>query len=887
MLTEDEFSSWCCRMKLPQEVRALITRIRVSHPSRRVGGGHSNVSGRYPSRKMGVTIQFESHRVELPFVYEMEHQPDVLEYYDQPFPIPLIYEAVSGRRLSVQHTPDFFVIRRDCAGWEECKKEDELVRLEARNPKRYQRDEQGCWRCPPGESLAAQSGLYYSVRSSSEINWTLQRNLNFLEDYLRARATTPDAVINSVRSFVAGEPGLPLDSLFDRVKSLADRDMVYLLLAGGHLYVDLNTDQVFEPQHCRVFTSPEQSVAYEFATHRQREEHSRSTLLIAVGEQFSWDGKKWKVANLGDEHLSLLNDDGSISDLPLPTLDLLIRQGRIRALDGAGTDPQSGVASPLSKASEPELATANYRFSLIHERNNPHLADDKHTIPQRTLRHWARSYRDAKEIYGNGYVGLLPKIAQRGNRTPRLPSASIEMLMRFIEEDYESLKQKSRRASWAMLKLECDKCGMAVPSYKTFCLAVKRRPSYGQTLKRQGRRAAYKYEETYWELSATTPRHGDRPFEIGHIDHTELDVEVVCANTGRCLGRPWMSILIDAFSRRCLAVHLSFDPPSYRSCMMLLRECVRRHGRFPQTVIVDGGAEFHGTYFETLLARYECVKKMRPPAKARFGSICERIFGTTNSQFVHNLRGNTQLSRNVRQVTRSVAPKGQAAWTFGELSDRLEEYLYESYDQMSHVSLGQSPRDAFESGLKESGYRPQRRVAFDLDFKIATLPTTPKGTAKIVIGRGVKINGIYYWSDAFRNPTAEGHNVPVRYDPFDAGTAYAFIAGQWTRCHSEYRSSFQGKSEKEIQLASRLLHRRWQIHGKDSAISAKKLAEFLQSVEHEETLLLQRMRDREAHRAYQLVAVSNPQLDNRDILRKPTENGYDSPATPVKIYGAF
>ena len=34
-------------------------------PSRRVRGGRSNVSGRYPSQKMGLTIQFESHRVEL------------------------------------------------------------------------------------------------------------------------------------------------------------------------------------------------------------------------------------------------------------------------------------------------------------------------------------------------------------------------------------------------------------------------------------------------------------------------------------------------------------------------------------------------------------------------------------------------------------------------------------------------------------------------------------------------------------------------------------------------------------------------------------------------------------------------------------------------------
>jgi hypothetical protein len=96
---------------------------------------------------------------------------------------------------------------------------------------------------------------------------------------------------------------------------------------------------------------------------------------------------------------------------------------------------------------------------------------------------------------------------------------------------------------------------------------------------------------------------------------------------------------------------------------MILRDCVRHHGRLPQTIVVDGGPEFESTYFETLLARYECTKKTRPPAKARFGSVCERLFGTTNTQFIHNLRGNTQIMRNVRQVTKSNEPVGQAAWT--------------------------------------------------------------------------------------------------------------------------------------------------------------------------------------------------------------------------------
>jgi len=46
------------------------------------GGGHSNVTGRYPSRKMEATIQFESHRVELPTMYELEHNDEVLECWD-------------------------------------------------------------------------------------------------------------------------------------------------------------------------------------------------------------------------------------------------------------------------------------------------------------------------------------------------------------------------------------------------------------------------------------------------------------------------------------------------------------------------------------------------------------------------------------------------------------------------------------------------------------------------------------------------------------------------------------------------------------------------------------------------------------------------------------
>jgi putative transposase len=51
-------------------------------------------------------------------------------------------------------------------------------------PNRYKQDEFGRWTCPPGVHFAEQFGLYYRLRSSAEIDWVLQRNLRFLEDYL-------------------------------------------------------------------------------------------------------------------------------------------------------------------------------------------------------------------------------------------------------------------------------------------------------------------------------------------------------------------------------------------------------------------------------------------------------------------------------------------------------------------------------------------------------------------------------------------------------------------------------------------------------------------------------------------------------------------------------
>lgn len=101
--------------------------------------------------------------------------------------------------------------------------------------------------------------------------------------------------------------------------------------------------------------------------------------------------------------------------------------------------------------------------------------------------------------------------------------------------------------------------------------------------------------------------------------------------------------------------------------------------------------------------------------------------------------------------------------------------------------------------------------------------------------------------------------MPVRYDPFDAGTAYAFVRKQWLQCHSECFATLKGRSEREMMLATTELLRRNRNHAASFNVTARRLAEFLESVEAEELLVTQRLRDTEG-RSIRLGILAGAQV---------------------------
>lgn len=837
-----DFESWATSKGITLEAVKVIQNVRNSEPARKVNGGKKNVPGFYPSKKMGVTIQFESHKLELAGIYEKEHDKNVLEYYDQPPSFAINYIDKNGKKRGYRYTADFFVIEENWVGWEEWKHEEELQRLSIKYPTRFTRDTNGNWICPPAEEYAKNLGLSFRVVSSKDIDWSYQRNIQFLEDYLLGEVKyTSTKVSEQIIKYVTDEGFVNLDILLE----VFDPDDIYSCIAEEKLYLDLYKSLIVNFKDLPVYVNKESADAYYRLKNSQQELFMKpETVKVQVNQQLHWDSQIYRVINIGVDNISLLSmmSEG-IVEIPIIAFEALISNGKIKnvAIDKLECNELQHLEI-IREASPKELEAANKKHDIVQMVMNGALLSDI-DVPERTIRDWKSKYIAAEKKFGNGYVGLIPKRHKQGNRRRRLTEDTIDLMSKVIESEYENKKQKNKMRVYDYFVGECLKEGYSAPSYKTFCEEIKQRSIHSLTKKRQGPKASYDTERVYYELSMTTPRHGDMPFQVCHIDHTQLDVELVCSQTKKNLGRPWVTFLVDAFSRRILALYLTFDEPSYRSCMMVLRECVKRYSRFPKTIIVDGGKEFHSVYFDTLLARYSCIKKVRPGGKPKFGSVCERLFGTVNKDFIHNILGNTQLMKEVRKVTKEFNPKNSAVWTLEMLHHMIKKWAYEIYDNRVHSTLDDSPHNTYIYRIAKSGERKQNYIAYDQTFIMLSLPTTKKGTAKVIPGQGVKINRFYYWSDSFLNPLIEGAQVPVRYDPYNMGIAYAYVNNYWVELVSQNHHELANRTEKELKLIMEETRKRKRLTNSKKVNGNKDIVDFLRGAEDFEALQIQNLKD--------------------------------------------
>jgi putative transposase len=376
------------------------------------------------------------------------------------------------------------------------------------------------------------------VCSSAELRPEYVRNLIFLEDYF-FDCIVPNAALLAILEAVETTPGITLAALREQQAHLRVDD-VYALIARNRLYVDLSSTWLKDHRHLPLYLDRPTAEAHALLRASKSSVASARSFgtnltTLAANTPLDWDGKRWTLLNLGETTTTLLPEEGAIIQLETSVFLHLVDTREIQARDTRDSESvalSAEVHRLLAEAGPEAIDVANQRYLLLEAYRNKQREVYAGT-PTRTIRDWLARFRDAEATYGYGYVGLLPKTAARGNRTPKADAESHRLLDEAISHWYARPKQQKAREVFVAYQHTCLTHHVQPVTERTFYRHLAKASSPELTEKRKGSRAAYQERPWYWELERTTPRHGDRPWELAHIDHTQLDIEVLSS-----LGKP-------------------------------------------------------------------------------------------------------------------------------------------------------------------------------------------------------------------------------------------------------------------------------------------------------------------------------------------------------------
>lgn len=260
----DSILGFCESKGVTDRGLSIVREIAESPPARRVNTRSMapNIISRFPSRKMGVTIQAESQTLEMASIYMKEFDEGVMAYWDQPFHKADLSYKSGSRRVRTQSTLDFFVISEDFIGFEECKPEEKLHELIVKKPGRYQWSaERGRFEIEPLGRYLEGSGLSYRVVTDKQINGTYVDNLAALYDLLDEPVSIDTKRCWNVCSDLLSIEGpMSLSNLEQAVSGVGRLDLL-TAIAQKSLFINLAKDPLSEPERVIIGCMEEQVIS--------------------------------------------------------------------------------------------------------------------------------------------------------------------------------------------------------------------------------------------------------------------------------------------------------------------------------------------------------------------------------------------------------------------------------------------------------------------------------------------------------------------------------------------------------------------------------------------------------------------------------------------------
>ncbi|GED34126.1 transposase family protein [Brevibacillus centrosporus] len=450
-----------------------------------------------------------------------------------------------------------------------------------------------------------------------------------------------------------------------------------------------------------------------------------------------------------------------------------------------------------------ELLLENETVYDITQKDIVDRISKKVGISGRTIKRYLSSYRAAeREMEQKGEEGLVTKagtgyIHRKDNKAleichpkdpqwvldvlqVRLDEKYISIIKAIIEQEYLTTKKPSITAIYRSIEIKCAKEEIDPPPYITINKLINRIDPKIKERMQEGKKASQKYDPV---LRGFSNEEALYPLHIVEIDHTQLDVDVIDDKSGLVIGRPWITLGIDVFSRMVWCMYISFEPPSanvVRKAIqhgILFKNVKAKYGLInewnvfgiPKIFHLDNGPDFKSTAVKRMIN--ETLKanvRYRPVRTPRYGGTIERLFGTLNTSIIHGWDG-TRKS-NVTQLG-EYNPEEDAKLTLGNVIELLTRYITDEYHMDVHRGLpldANRPITRYIDGLKQVGYPDFIDDSEEETLKIELLPTIIKRYTR----DGIRLNNVFYKSDKLSNLISTTKRYKVKYDIDDISKIY-------------------------------------------------------------------------------------------------------------------
>ncbi|MCU1156861.1 DDE-type integrase/transposase/recombinase [Stenotrophomonas maltophilia] len=415
------------------------------------------------------------------------------------------------------------------------------------------------------------------------------------------------------------------------------------------------------------------------------------------------------------------------------------------------------------------LERIGFRFAVINGQAHA-LFPESTGISERTVQRWRARYRE------HGLAGLAPK-SENAGRPRSITDANLNIAMDQIASDRSSGNGVTIEKSYARYCVTAESMSaganpihqMSKASYNR--LWHLRDHNRIDAQKAKGKRAA-NADAGRVATEKQAPL-ATVPFQVAQVDHCTLPV--ACEMKGDAI----LSMLVDQVTEEVLAWIVLFSPPSSTTDALLIRDCVRRHGRLPRTIYSDGGSDFRGNAFQMSLWDLQISFLQRASGHPKSGSQVERRHDLVQEAAI---RGTTGFKEDVKS-SRAVSASHSHEARRKQVRSRVLEKVSLCIDMINNGTAWQNAQSLIEMRLRFEKLYGKQGVAVeqDLSFFVTTSPfvdiggrTSPRGA--------IRWDQRYFTSTILISKSITVARLSPRLDPeSDGNVIYFYLDEAWHR----------------------------------------------------------------------------------------------------------